>query len=324
MKQTASMQPLGTAGAVLLTILLLLGCTWVEIVILGVPGVNRPYTILYLIPVAVGAALLGVRGGILSAAAALCLARLYLFTDNKHGLALVSFPSIAETLEFGALLLGTLAIAFITGRLRSTLGSLNRTNGSLEDANRRLVESEEQRRVFNRDVLLAVTGGKLRLVESGDMPPPALAAQTPLFVQILREPKDASTLRHSLMRVGETTGLNLERIGDLCTATTEAATNAIKHGNGGEATVWSDEEAVTVQIEDHGGGITPAHLARATLEQGFSTRVSLGMGFHLMLQSTDSLALCTDAQGTIIFLQVSKKPRPSVEDAVLARYSALP
>ncbi len=318
------MQPLSAAGAALLTALLLVGCTWVEIAILDVPGVHRPYTILYLIPVAIGAAFLGTRGGILSAVMALCLARLYLFTDNKHGLALVSFPHVAEAIEFGALLLGTFTIAIITGRLRSTLGNLNRTNKSLADANRRLVESEEQRRVFNRDVLLAVTGGKLRLVESRDMPPPALSGQTPHLVQVLREPSDASVLRHKLMKIGKMTGLNVERIGDLCTATTEAATNAIKHGNGGKATVWADEDAVTVQIEDRGGGIAPAHLARATLEQGFSTRVSLGMGFHLMLQSTDSLALCTDAQGTIIFLQVSKKPRPSVEDAVLARYSSLP
>ena len=324
MKRIEATQHLGTAGAALLTALLLLGCTWLEIAILRVPGVNRPYTILYLIPVAVGAAFLGVRGGILSALAALALARLYLFTDNKHGLALVSFPSTAEAIEFGALLLGTLAIAAITGRLRSTLGDLGRTNGSLEDSNRRLVESEEQRRVFNRDVLLAVTGGKLRLVESADMPPPALAARTPQFTQTLREPPDATALRHALMKIGETTGLNVERIGDLCTATTEAATNAIKHGNGGKATVWADEDAVTVQIEDRGTGIAPAHLARATLEQGFSTRVSLGMGFHLMLQSTDSLALCTDTQGTTIFLQVSKKPRPSLEDAVLARYAGLP
>jgi anti-sigma regulatory factor (Ser/Thr protein kinase) len=136
-------------------------------------------------------------------------------------------------------------------------------------------------------------------------------------------PPDASTLRHTLIRLGREAGMDAERIGDLCTATTEAATNAIKHGNGGLATVWADHTAVTVQIEDHGTGIAPAHLARATLEQGFSTRVSLGMGFHLMLQSTDALALCTDAHGTTIFLQVSNKPRPTVQEAVLARYSGI-
>ena len=321
MKPKQASQLLETIGGAALTLLLLVCCTWAELALQTVFHVNRPYTILYLIPVAVGAALLGVRGGIFSAVIALILARVYLFTDNKHGLALISFPSVAETIEFIALLLGTLAIGIITGRLRSTLGNFHQTNDDLQDANRRLRESEEQRRVFNRDVLLAVTGGKLRLVEPAEMPPADMASKTPLLTQALRVPADASTLRHTLMEIAGRSGMGMERIGDLCTATTEAATNAIKHGNGGEATVWADDDTVTVQIEDHGTGITPAHLARATLEQGFSTRVSLGMGFHLMLQSTDALALCTDTHGTIILLQVSNKPRPTVEDAVLARYA---
>ena len=321
MKPKRTSQLLETIGGAALTLLLLVCCTWVELALQTVFHVNRPYTILYLIPVAVGAALLGVRGGIFSALLALILARVYLFTDNKHGLALISFPSVAETIEFIALLLGTLAIGIIMGHLHSTLGNFHQTNNDLQDANRRLRESEEQRRVFNRDVLLAVTGGKLRLVEPAEMPPADIASKTPLLTQTLRVPADASSLRHTLMKIAERSGMEMERIGDLCTATTEAATNVIKHGNGGEATVWVDNDTVTVQIEDHGTGITPAHLARATLEQGFSTRVSLGMGFHLMLQSTDALALCTDSHGTIILLQVSNKPRPTIEDAVLARYA---
>lgn len=310
-------------AAGLLTAGLLAFCTWGELALEVHVGVNRPYTIFYLIPVAVGAALLGVRGGILTALAAVLLARLYLFTDNKHGLDLISFPGVAEAVEFCALLLGTLTVAVITGRLRSALGALNRTNADLQGANERLTESEQQRRVFNRDVLLAVTGGKLRLVEHDEMPPRDLVSAAPTLTRDLRVPPDASALRHTLSRLGQENGMEAERIDDLCTATTEAATNAIKHGNGGLATVWADRDAVTVQIEDHGTGIAPAHLARATLEQGFSTRVSLGMGFHLMLQSTDTLALCTDAQGTAIFLQVSNKPRLTAQESVLARYGGI-
>ena len=88
-----------------------------EIIIEDIAGVNWPYMIFYFIPVPVGAALLGIRGGILTVLAAVLLARVYLFTDNKHGLSLASFPSIAETIEFGTLLLGAMTIAFVTGRL---------------------------------------------------------------------------------------------------------------------------------------------------------------------------------------------------------------
>ena len=310
-----------TAGSVLITCLLLFLCTWAEIGILNLSGVSRPYTIFYLIPVAVGAALLGVRGGFLTALAAMVLARIYLFPDDKHGLGLISFPSVAETLEFLALLLGTLTIAFITGRLRSTLGDLGHTNRSLQDVNQKLTDSEQQRRVFNRDVLLAVTGGKLRLVEPDEILPLELATVPIVLSQPLAEPIDATVLRHHLALIGLGVGMESERLGDLATAATEAATNAIKHGNGGHATVWATADTVTVQIEDRGTGITPDHLARATLEQGFSTRVSLGMGFHLMLQSTDALALCTSPNGTTILLQVSAKPRQTLQESVLARYA---
>ena len=312
---------LNLVASVLVTLLLLAACTWSELTILHLSGVHRPYTILYLTPVAIGAALLGVRGGIVTALLAVGLARFYLFTDNKQGLSLISFPSLAEGIEFGALLTGALTVAFITGRLRTVLGDLSRTNRNLRDANARLTESEEHRRVIYRDVLLAVTGGKLRLVEAAEMPPPDLVTQPPLLTLPLREPADASALRHTLLRIAGEAGMEPGRVSDLSTAATEAATNAIKHGNGGSASVWRSGEAVMVQVGDNGTGIAPAHLARATLEQGFSTRVSLGMGFHLMLQSSDTLALSTDPSGTVIFLQVFNKPRVSEGDAVLSRYT---
>ncbi len=308
-------------AAFLLTALLLGLCTWLEVGLKDIAGIHRPYTIFYLIPVAVGASLLGVRGGIGTALAALVLARVYLFADNKHGLDLLSFPSAAEGIEFAAMLLGTVAIAVITGYLKTTLLRFDQSNAELQQANAKLMDSEQQRRVFNRDVLLAVTGGKLRLVEPGEMPPADLAHTSPVLTVPLLVPADASALRRALVQIGRDCGMDPDRVDDLCTATTEAATNAVKHGNGGQATVWSGGDAVTVQIADNGTGIAPAHLARATLEQGFSTRVSLGMGFHLMLQSTDTLALCTDVHGTIIFLQVSNKARPTTQEAVLARYA---
>ena len=322
MKSNPLLKPANTLAAVLLVLLLLGLCTWLEVGLEDIAGIHRPYTIFYLIPVAVGAALFGVWGGIGTAVAAIALARVYLFADNKHGLGLVSFPSAAEEIEFGALMLGTVTIAVITGYLRTTLGRFNQSNAELQEANAKLTESEEQRRVFNRDVLLAVTGGKLRLVEAGEIPPADLAHVAPILSLSLAVPADASNLRHALNGIGKDCGMDPDRIDDLCTATTEAATNAVKHGNGGQATVWSVGDAVTVQIADNGAGIAPAHLARATLEQGFSTRVSLGMGFHLMLQSTDTLALCTDVHGTIVFLQVSNKSRPTIQESVLARYAS--
>lgn len=268
------------------------------------PG--RPYTILYLIPVAIGAALLGTRGGLISALFAIMLARVYLMNDHKHGVELLFLLKPSDNIEFASLAAGTLTVAIVTGRLRTTLSQLR--------------ESEQLRRVFSRDVLLAVSGGKLRLLEPTEMPPADLVSGSPMRSMPLQKPEDATKLRAAVQKIGETHGLNAERLADLAIGVTEAATNAIKHGHGGHADIWATPDAVSVAVQDHGTGIAPAHLARATLEAGYSTRVSLGMGFFLMLQAADALALCTGDQGTTVLLHVANRPSVSEEELLMARY----
>ncbi len=336
----------GQRVASLIVIFLLLAFfTWGQLGLRDLTGAQRPYTILYLIPVAIASALLGVRGGLGTAVLAVALARIYLFNDQKHGTQLLtSFPSLAEAIEFCALLAGTVTIATVTGRLRTTLGALRASgaqlretnlklaesnhrlgdaNSRLADTNARLIESEEQRRLFHRDVLMAVTGGKLRLIEPQEMPPGDVVSGTPLLTLPLKQASDASRVRRTLQKIAQERGLSLERTFDLCTGATEAATNAIKHGAGGDARIWAGPGFVAVQISDRGTGIAPDQLARATLEQGYSTRVSLGMGFHLMMQTADVLALSTTPEGTSILLRVSTGPRQSDQDALLARYVGL-
>ena len=311
----------------LLTAGLLAICTWWILWLREFTGYDRPYTILYLIPVAISAAFLGVRGGVAASAAALLLTRIYLLNDHKHGWALASSTNLAETLEFTTLTMGTLAIAAVTGRLRKTLGYLHASHLRLEEINRRLSatnarlrDSENQRRTFNSEVLLAVTGGKLNLVERADILPRELAESPSVHTQPLLTPLDASCLRQDLHQIAMNLHMEVDRTADLLTSVSEAATNAIKHGGGGGARLWLGDNLVSVLIEDNGSGIAPVHLARATLEAGYSTRISLGMGFHLMLEAADTLTLSTSEQGTSILLQISNKPRVSEEDAILAKY----
>ncbi|BDI32902.1 hypothetical protein CCAX7_49530 [Capsulimonas corticalis] len=311
----------------LLTVGLLTLCTWWILWLREFTGYERPYTILYLVPVAIAAAFLGLRGGVAASVAVLLLTRIYLFNDHKHGWALLSVPNLAEGLELTTLAMGTLAIAAVTGRLRKTLGYLHASHMRLEEinhrlaaTNQRLVDSEEQRRTFNSEVLLAVTGGKLNLVERDEILPQELTERAPSMDQPLKTPLDASRLRQDLHQVAVDLHMDVERTADLLTSVSEAATNAIKHGGGGAARVWIEDTLVCVLIEDNGTGIAPVHLARATLEKGYSTRISLGMGFHLMLEATDALTLSTSEKGTSILLQITNKPRISEEDAILAKY----
>lgn len=331
----AKPRPVHIALSVLTTLLLVVLVTQGEILLMHLPGTRRPYTIFYLIPVAIGAALLGVRGGIITALACVGLARIFLFDGHGQGAArLLSAPAIADDIEFGALLLGTLTIACVTGFLRTALGdvraagdrivgvnkSLADSNAQLADANARLLETEQERRIFHRDVLMAVTGGKLRLVEPDEMPPADMDLGQSFLTVPLDQPQDASSLRRTLQSLAEQQHMPYEQVADLCTGVTEAATNAVKHGHGGTALVWTSPDAIVVQISDHGEGIAPVNLARATLDAGYSTRKSLGMGFFLMLQSSDTLVLSTSDTGTSILLRVLVHPPPLDPEALMARY----
>lgn len=315
------------AGAITLGLLGLV--TWWISWLRFISGDAHPYTILYLIPVAVGAAFMGVRGGVATTLIVLILARIFLLNDHKEGItALFSFPNMAEGFDFMTLTMGTLAIAAVAGRLRSTLVQLRSSNDRLEmvntslaAANQQLIESERLRRDFNRDVLLAVTGGKLQLVERADLPGPILEGRPASTVQRLEDALDATKFRQALQKLVLGGFMDVDRTADLLTSATEAATNAIKHGRGGEATVWLTEDSAFVLVVDNGSGIAPTHLARATLEKGYSTRISLGMGFHMILESCDSLSLCTGDGGTSLLIRVSNCPRGSESDQILARYA---
>jgi len=317
--------------ATVITLGLIALVTWWISWLRYISGGTHPYLILYLIPVAVGAAFLGVRGGVAATAIILVLARIFLLNDHKAPMpALFSIPEGTEPLDFMTVAMGTLSIAAVAGRLRSTLVELRRSNErmelanvSLAAANLQLIESEQLRRDFNRDVLLAVTAGKLQLVERSELPGPHLSERTPLGVHRLEDPLDATKFRQALQGLVFGSFMDVERTADLLTSATEAATNAIKHGRGGEATIWIAEDSVYVLVVDNGTGIAPTHLARATLEKGYSTRISLGMGFHMILESCDSLSLSTGEGGTALLIRVSNCPRGSDADQVLAKYLKL-
>lgn len=296
-------------AAWLLVVALLLLLTW-GLIVLDNAVQARPYTIFYLIPVAIASGLLGLRGGYFASTASIFLAYGFLFSHRYSG----GVGEIRDTIEVVALAIGTFTIATVVGRLRVALGDLGRLNVDL-------VRSEERRVAFNREVLLAVTGGRLLLCDSHEIR--EMMNRPPDLASMLNHPVDATELRHKLNSLRVQRRLDDVRWDDLETCITEAATNAIKHGNGGSANVWVSENEVTALICDNGNGISPSDLARATLERGYSTRYSLGMGFTMMLESADTVALSTSPHGTMIMVRVGSGKRPSYEQNLLASYQPM-
>lgn len=84
----------------------------------------------------------------------------------------------------------------------------------------------------------------------------------------------------------------------------EALTNAVKHAGGGTYQVFMCGETLQVVIADEGPGIDFNVLPKATLVAGFSTKVSLGMGFTIMLEECDRVLLSTQPGNTTVVLEV--------------------
>lgn len=69
--------------------------------------------------------------------------------------------------------------------------------------------------------------------------------------------------------------------------------------------------------EDHGPGIDAAALPLATLEKGYSTAHSLGMGYKEVIQLADKVSLATGPTGTTVAVKMKLRPE-EVSPAVRA------
>jgi anti-sigma regulatory factor (Ser/Thr protein kinase)/DNA-binding NarL/FixJ family response regulator len=172
---------------------------------------------------------------------------------------------------------------------------------ALQAQEREKTAMEVRFRDFMRDVLAAVTEGKLNLCYTDEDLPAAVSKNCELVP--LPSLEALRTLRQSSQAAAKRIGFDDSRWQDLITAVSEAGMNAIVHGGGGNGHVCQGNDTVQVWIEDHGDGIAVERLPRATLEKGYTTAGSLGLGMKMMLQATDRLWLLTGLSGTTIVLE---------------------
>jgi len=166
-------------------------------------------------------------------------------------------------------------------------------------------QHEAQALALHRRTLDAATGGRLRLCESHEVT--ALLQGERLWSLPLLDAADVSRFRTHLRDVAANRGFVSPRLDDLCFCVTEAAANAVRHSGGGVAQVWATGDGLTILVSDCGKGIAPGALSGAVKD---------GLGFRLMLAMADSLALCTNAEGTQLVLTIRHHPSAEVgEDA---------
>lgn len=186
------------------------------------------------------------------------------------------------------------------------------------DAHLRLLQAVDEKKAFYREVLNTVSHGRFHLVDPEKMPMTgAEALDRPL------DPENYAGIRSELRRLAAQIGLSEQQASDLVVVFGEAASNAIKHGVDGHCQVFTAPGRLLIRVSDRGPGIRTEQLPATLFESGFSTKVSLGMGYTLMLQLADTVWLATGPEGTILQAELtvrSEVPDQQMLETILARF----
>lgn len=161
---------------------------------------------------------------------------------------------------------------------------------------------DAMRRDIHREVLFAVTSGKICLCDRDEIIRewPAGRSELPISREFhIREVREAAK------QAGMDAGMDEERAADLGLCASEAATNALLHGRGGSAVVEHRGGCVRIRVADQGQGIDPDDLPRATLLKGWSSQASMGLGFTVINETADRIYLYTGADGTVIIIEMA-------------------
>lgn len=195
--------------------------------------------------------------------------------------------------------------------LRVRVKNLIRVKTLMEEKieNERRLEMEKERRVIMRDVILAVSGGKLVLAEESEMEVMRREGQQVAGMEIRdKQSADVGVARALTEKSLLELGMDRDRVFDMVLCVSEAATNALKHAQGGTLDIYRVNGKAQVWLADSGGGIDFGLLPKSTLMRGWSSKMSLGYGFTILLELLDRVLLSTGRHGTTVVMEMGLHP----------------
>jgi anti-sigma regulatory factor (Ser/Thr protein kinase) len=110
-----------------------------------------------------------------------------------------------------------------------------------------------------------------------------------------------ATLRRGVALIGSSLDVAPARVDDLALALDEVASNSLKHGDGGTASVWATETDLVAQVED-AGRIEDPLVGRRRPAAGATS----GFGLWLAHQLCDLVQVRSTGSGTVVRLRVSR------------------
>ncbi len=188
--------------------------------------------------------------------------------------------------------------------LANMFTSLSHSNITLAKMLEERKRVEYEKRQFYRDTIKSVTQGKLDLVSFEEVKEYLDPAG---LISSVESPEDCAVARSKTMDFCKMNGLADDVHCPFELAIGEAITNAIEHANGCRVFAGISNSYIWVAVSDTGSGISTILLPGATLRRGFSSKVSMGLGYTIMMDATDNITLCTGPEGTTIVLSINTK-----------------
>jgi len=242
-----------------------------------------------------------VRDAVIIVAGYTITSALWILFSDRALFASVTDPEQAERIsEAKGYLFVVVTSAILFYIVHLYLARLHASDERFQQSQAELRQKELAVRQGYVDVLDAVTGGKLILTTDVEL---ERWLGTPLLeVRPLESAEQLAGARHAVADV--LPQLAFDEKDSLILATSEALTNAVKHGGSGEYGVFQSGDCLQVLVHDFGPGIDFRTLPKATLIQGFSTTRTMGLGFTIMLEVADRVLLTTDESGTTVVLEI--------------------
>jgi anti-sigma regulatory factor (Ser/Thr protein kinase) len=132
-----------------------------------------------------------------------------------------------------------------------------------------------------------------------DYPPPPPPDLGPPVAELPFGQDDLIDLRHLVLRVAETAGLDADRGADLVLAVNELASNSVEHGAGrGRLRMWGGPDVVA-EVADHGRMSVP--FPGMTIPPPDGAR---GRGLWLATELADTLEMWSEPGNTVIRVQM--------------------
>ncbi len=166
-------------------------------------------------------------------------------------------------------------------------------------------EMDQHKRDFYRRTILAATEGKLVISEQAEI---REIAGPPIKDWEIARGEDLGLIRHEVMEIAQSSGMDEARVYDLVLAVGEITTNAFKHAGSGQAFLSKRDDELVFMVSDHGPGIEAVTLPEVALTRGYSTAGTLGMGYKAVLSIVDRVYLATGPWGTTVAVEMSLHP----------------